>query len=47
MRKTYSVRFIDACNGGYNHKLLEADSLGDVLEYMEHLGHVVVECEER
>lgn len=47
MRKTYSVHFIDARNGGYNHKLLEADSLEDMLGYMEYLGHSVVEWEER
>ena len=47
MPKTFSVRFVDARNGYYNHKLLEAESAEDVLSYMKSLGHTVVELEIR
>jgi hypothetical protein len=46
-RKLYSVKFIDARNGYGNHKLLEAYSEAEVREYMETLGHTVLEITER
>lgn len=47
MRKLYSVHFLDCRDGGYNHKLLEADCAEDVYAYMYSLGHTDVEVEER
>lgn len=45
--KLYSVHFIDHKNGGYNHKLLEAENIGDIYEYMTSLGHEITSIELR
>ena len=45
--KTYSVHFIDCKDGLPNHKLLEANSMNDVQQYMEELGHAVVSITEK
>lgn len=39
MRKVYSVRFIDGRDGFHNHKLVEAESVEEVISYMAGLGH--------
>lgn len=45
MRKTYRVYFIDH-QGYYNQKLLEADSVQDVCDYMFNLGYIIDKMEE-
>ena len=45
MRKTYRVFFVDH-HGYHNQKLLEADSVQDVCEYMHDLGYVIDKMEE-
>lgn len=44
--KLYSVHYIDH-NGLYNHKLLEADNIGDIYEYMASLGYEITTIELR
>lgn len=43
----YSVYFIDGNDGHYNHKLLNAQSEGEVRTYMECLGHTIIKIEVR
>lgn len=45
MRKTYRVNFIDH-NGHINQKLLEADSLCAVYDYMFRLGYIGIHVQE-
>lgn len=45
MRKTYRVYFIDH-RGYYNQKLLEADSVQDIYDYMFELGYIINKLEE-
>ena len=45
MRKTYRVYFVDHM-GYHNQKLLEADSVKDVCEYMFSLGYIIDNMEE-
>lgn len=47
MKKLYSVHYIDHKDGLYNHKLLEADNIEDIYEYMESLGHKITSIELR
>ena len=43
----YSVYFVDRRDGYQNHKLVEAQSEGEVRAYMERLGHTIIEMEVR
>lgn len=45
MRKTYRVYFFDK-QGYYNSKLLEADNVQDVCNYMFDLGYIIDKMEE-
>lgn len=45
MRKTYRVYFVDH-NGCYNQKLLEADDIKDIHNYMFTLGYIANKIEE-
>lgn len=45
MRKTYRVYFVDH-QGYHNQKLLEADSVQDVCNYMFNLGYIIDKMEE-
>ena len=45
MRKTYRVYFVDH-NGYYNQKLLEADDITDIYDYMLALGYIADKIEE-
>ena len=42
----YSVDFLDHKDGLPNHKLLQAQSEGEVCDYMEDLGHTIIKIEE-
>ena len=44
MRKTYRVFFVDH-QGYHNQKLLEADNVQDVYEYMFDLGYIIDKME--
>ena len=46
MHKIYRVYFIDARDGFPNQKLLEADHVDNIYNYMEYLGHTVTKVEE-
>lgn len=41
----YRVSFIDARDGYPNQKLLEADTIQDIYDYMSTLGHTVTSIE--
>lgn len=45
--KTYDVAFINCRDGGLDKKILMANSIADIVEYMENLGHTVMEVKIR
>lgn len=44
---TYDAWFVDVNDGGYNHRILEADSPDEVIDYLSEQGHTEIEVIER
>lgn len=40
-RKTYSVHFLDAKDASLNHKIITANRIEDVCQFMKLLGHEI------